>query len=463
MTSPGRRLALLIGVERYHASTITNLPSASADVRELSRVLNDPGIGRFDMVVDDVGPAADAESIRVRIAEFLRRCQPSDFVVLYISGHGERARRTDGQLHFLAADTDPARLAETSVAASFVNEQLESCRARQKVAIFDCCMSGGYALGFKNQDAKSSTPHEHAGLLDIEGVYVVCSSRLSEASYTGKAKNEPSQFTGALIKGLKTGEADIGRDGVVGMDELFAYVSDRMRSLDSDTRQTPVKSSLQVSGEMVLAYTARRAHSQARGTDPAELASAGPRTPTVTGAPPRWPALIEYYRQSVIAEKAGTRLLDARPGLGGYVCMTGPERLLSGSLDESADIPVPAEASELVRAARDAKKTLVYGYPVVVLHQAPGESGPQFAPLLVRQVKIVEGESGTRLEPYGAAQVNPVLARKLLDADAAAQVAATYRPTWLAGGLREMARDLRFLLTDAFELAEVEQIGRAHV
>jgi hypothetical protein len=78
VSSAGHRLALLIGVEQYQASSITNLPSASVDVRELSRVLGDPGIGRFDDVDDKVGPAADAESIRLRVAEFLRRCQPSD-------------------------------------------------------------------------------------------------------------------------------------------------------------------------------------------------------------------------------------------------------------------------------------------------------------------------------------------------------------------------------------------------
>jgi hypothetical protein len=447
-------------VEQYQASSITNLPSASVDVRELSRVLGDPGIGRFDDVDDKVGPAADAESIRLRVAEFLRRCQPSDFVVLYISGHGERARRTDGQLHFLASDTDPDRLTDTSVPASFINEQLEACRARQKVAIFDCCMSGGYALGFRNQDAKSTAPGRD-GLIDTEGVYVVCSSRLSEASFTGKTKSEPSQFTGALIKGLKTGEADSNLDGVVDMDELFAYVSDRMCSLDTDIRQTPVKSSLQVSGELVLAYTARRkrrSNPLVRQAGSSDLTTPVQSTRTGIGTPPSWPALVEYYRRAVIAEKAGARLLDARPGVGGYVCVPGPERLLSGGLDEGAGIPVPAEAAELVRSARGARKDLIYGYPVVVLHQARGERRPQFAPLLVRQVKIVESESGTRLEPYGAAQVNPVLAREVLDADEATQVAAAYRPTWLAGGFREMARDLRFLLTDAFALAEVEPL-----
>jgi hypothetical protein len=456
----GRRLALLIGVEQYRADAITNLPSATVDVKELSRVLGDPGIGRFDMVVDDVGPAADAETIRLRVAEFLRHCRPADFVVLYISGHGERAWRTDGQLHFIASDTDPARLAETSVSATFVNEQLEACPARQKVAIFDCCMSGGYALGLRTQEAKSAAPQVRNGLIDSEGVYVMCSSRLSEVSFAGGTASEPSQFTGALIRGLKSGEADINLDGVVDMDELFAYVSDRMRALDLDTRQTPVKSSLQVSGELVLAYSTRR-----KRRPPARVQQAGsPEPPThqpprtgISG-PPSWPALIDYYRQAVIGEKTGARLLDARPGAGGYVCVPGPERLLSGNLDEGAGIPIPAAAQELVRAARAAQKDLIYGYPVVVFHQAGGERRPQFAPLLIRQVKIVEDESGTRLEPYGAAQVNPVLAQEVLDAEAAEQVVATYRPTWLAGGLREMARDLRFLLTDAFELAEVEPL-----
>ena len=464
MNSGGRRLALLIGVEHYRSSALTNLPSASADVRELGRVLADPGIGRFDEVVDDVGPAADSESIRVRIEEFLRRCQPSDFVVLYISGHGERARRTDGELHFLASDSDPTRLADASVPASFINEQLEACRARQKVAIFDCCMSGGYALGLRTRDAKSAAPQDQRGqdgLIDTEGVYIMCSSRLSESSFAGKTENEPSQFTGALVKGLKTGEADANMDGIVDMDELFSYVSDRMRTLDADTRQNPTKSALQVSGELVLAYTARRRRRprpQDQRSGPAELAGRTQPSGTVAAGSPSWPTLIEYYRQAVLAEKTETRLLDARPGAGGYVCVPGPERLLSGSLDEEAGIPAPVEAAGLITAARSAHKDLVYGYPVVVLHQSGGERRPQFAPLLVRQIKIVETSSGIRLEPYGAAQVNPALAQELLEPDQALQVAASYRPTWLAGGLREMARDIRFLLTDAFELAEVEPL-----
>jgi len=167
--------------------------------------------------------------------------------------------------------------------------------------------------------------------------------------------------------------------------------------------------------------------------------------------------LLDYYRQAVVAEQTGADLMDARPGALGYVCPGGSERLLSGA-GGNLEISVPPEAAEIVREASQAKKDLVYGYPLIVLHRSPSGTPyrhPRCAPLLIRQVKVVEGE---RLAAYGTVQVNPVLARELLDRDTAAQLAVAYRPTWTAGDYHDMAADIRFLLTQEFGLPEVERL-----
>jgi len=456
VTARGRRRALLIGIEAYRSDRFANLPSVGVDVRELAKVLRDPQIGYFDDVVEKAGTSFGAEDVRREINSFLGACEPNDFVVLYVSGHGTRTPRTDGQFHFVATDTDPERLAETGIAAGFVNDRLEACRASRKIAIFDCCMSGGFALGFRSRDAKGADAEPRDARLDTSGVYVLSSSRISESSFAGDTAKDPSQFTGVLIEGLRTGKADADRDGFVGVDELFDYVSDRLRARDRHERQTPVKSTLQVSGQLYIARTAVRGRARQRRGAGSGTEIAGESKAPQTGVP-SWPMLLDYYRQAVIAEQTGADLMDARPGAAGYVCPGGSERLLSGAGGQ-LEISVPPEAAEMVREASQAKKDLVYGYPLIVLHRSPSGAPyrhPRCAPLLLRRVKVVEGE---RLAAYGTVQVNPALARELVDRDTAAQLAVAYRPTWTAGDYYDMAADIRFLLTQEFGLPEVERL-----
>lgn len=456
MTARGRRRALLIGIEEYRSDRFANLPSAGVDVRELANALRDREIGYFDDVVEETGRPLAAEDVRREVSNFLGACEPNDFVVLYISGHGARTPRIDGQFHFVATDTDPERLAETGVTAGFVNERLEACRASRKIAIFDCCMSGGFALGFRSRDAKGSETEPRDTRLDTAGVYVLSSSRISESSFAGDTPKDPSQFTGVLIEGLRSGKADADRDGFVGVDELFDYVSDRLRARDRSERQVPVKSTLQVSGQLHLARAAVRGSGWRGRRTGNEHEAAGEPKASQTGVP-SWPTLLDYYRQAVIAEQTGADLMDARPGAVGYVCPGGSERLLSGA-GGHLEISVPPEAGTMVWEATQAKKDLVYGYPLIVLHRSPSGTPyrhPRCAPLLIRHVKVVEGE---RLAAYGTVQVNPVLARELLDRDTAAQLAVAYRPTWTAGDYHDMAADIRYLLTQEFGLPEVERL-----
>ena len=71
----------------------------------------------------------------------------------------------------------------------------------------------------------------------------------------GTPEVPPSVFTSALVRGLETGDADRDQDGLVGLDELYDYVYDKVRA--ATPSQTPGKWTFGMEGEL---HIARRSH-----------------------------------------------------------------------------------------------------------------------------------------------------------------------------------------------------------
>src|SRR6185437_3798226 len=71
----------------------------------------------------------------------------------------------------------------------------------------------------------------------------------------GTSQVPPSVFTSALVQGLETGEADRDQDGLVGLDELYDYVYDKVRAVTPN--QTPGKWTFGMQGELVIARRSR--------------------------------------------------------------------------------------------------------------------------------------------------------------------------------------------------------------
>src|SRR5262249_54063820 len=129
------------------------------------------------------------------------------------------------RLYFAASDTRKDRLGATGVEAAWIMDQLEHCRARSQVVILDSCFSGAFAHSAKGE--------ADLGLRDRflgqgRGRVVLPAPAATEYSFegdpTGTATPAGSVFTAALVQGLRTGAADIDRDGYVSVDEAYAYV-----------------------------------------------------------------------------------------------------------------------------------------------------------------------------------------------------------------------------------------------
>jgi hypothetical protein len=318
----GRRLALLIATSAYSDPDLRQLRAPSHDARDLAGVLGDPQIGGFH--IQTLVNAASGQ-LQEGIEDFCADRHPDDQLLIYLSCHG--VLDSYGRLYYAAANTRRQRLAATAVAAAWLNERLEECRARRQILVLDCCHSGAFARGTKGDaDLALQQRFEPHG----RGRVVLTGSRSTEYSFEGgQASGEgvPSVFTHVIVNGLRTGEADRDKDGLITVTDLYQYVFENVRA--AEPRQTPELWTYGAEGNLLVAHSARGAV-----IEPERL----PEDLRLTLDSPR-----PRVRESGVAELA--ELLDA----------AGPALALAArqALDKFAATDLPRVA-ELARAALEA-------------------------------------------------------------------------------------------------------------
>ncbi|MEO3748092.1 chaperonin GroEL [Plantactinospora sp. B5E13] len=216
---PVGRYALLVAVGEYDDPSLDQLRAPEQDVERLAAVLEDPAVGNF--TVRTLADPADHE-VRREIEDLLAERVNDDLVLLYFSCHG--IVDPFHRLYFAAANTVRTRPASTAISRSFVNEQLEACRAAAKVLVLDCCFAGAFAEGFKGNPQGALDGQIGRGYVVISA----CDSYEYAFESDGLVESAPrgSIFTDVLLEGLATGGADLDGDGRIGIDELFRYVHD---------------------------------------------------------------------------------------------------------------------------------------------------------------------------------------------------------------------------------------------
>ncbi|MGH3287111.1 MAG: caspase, EACC1-associated type [Streptosporangiaceae bacterium] len=247
---PSARLALVVATSTYTDSGLRRLRAPARDAADLAQVLADPDIGGFTVTTMIDQPA---QQIRLAVEDFLDGRGTGDLLLVYLSCHGllDDYRR----LYFAATDTRKDRLGATGVESAWVLDQLEHCRARRQVLILDSCFSGAFAHGSKGE--------ADLGLRDRflgqgRGRVVLTASTATEYSFEGEPADEAitpagSVFTGALVRGLRTGAADTDHDGYISVDDAYAYVFDQVQA--AGAAQTPQRWLYGAEGSILLART----------------------------------------------------------------------------------------------------------------------------------------------------------------------------------------------------------------
>lgn len=134
--------ALILATGTYADSRITPLKSPVPDAERLRLLLIRSDVGPYEVtMLSD----ADQRAQRVAIERYFQAADADDTLLLFLSGHGDKD--ADGDLYFLAQDSDRDLLSSTAIGANFVSRQAARSRAGQKVLLIDTCYSGAFAKG----------------------------------------------------------------------------------------------------------------------------------------------------------------------------------------------------------------------------------------------------------------------------------------------------------------------------
>jgi TonB family protein len=244
-----KKSALILANWQYEDPLLRALVSPSKDAEALAGVLGDAGIGGFDVQM-----LTNEPSYRVceETEAFFGDRNRDDLLLFYFSGHG--VTDDDGQLYYAARNTLHKRLRSTAVSASWVNDVMNQCRSRRQVMLLDCCHSGAFARTKSGGTANTGKYFLGSSPEEGRGKFILTACDAFQYSFEGDKVDgvgANSVFTGALIEGLRTGQADLDGDGLITLDELYDYVFRCVR--ERTPQQTPRKWASDVEGAVVIA------------------------------------------------------------------------------------------------------------------------------------------------------------------------------------------------------------------
>lgn len=246
----GSRSALIVATYAHDDPGLTLLRAPEHDADALAEVLSDPGIGGFDVrtLVN-----RRCHEVNLALAEFFRERRSEDLLLVHFSCHG--LKDDSGELYFAATDTRLDLLEATGIASSYVSRMMGRSRAGRVLCLLDCCYSGAFARGMEPRAAGSVDVNERLG---GRGRAVITASSALQFAFEGSALADgdvgaatPSAFTSAVVRGLRTGEADRDLDGWVSLDELYTWVYDEVTRISPN--QTPKKWTFDIEGDVYVA------------------------------------------------------------------------------------------------------------------------------------------------------------------------------------------------------------------
>jgi len=233
------RWAVIIGVGRYESPDIPRLRYTVPDAEAIYQVLTGPAGFKKEHVLlltDKTEKKPTFRNIRWALGTFLARsAKKDDTVLIFFAGHGApevdpRGIERDGLAKYLVPiDADPDDLYATAFQMDELQTVFGRIEAERVVAFLDACYSG--AAGGRTFTSKR-TRASHVDDLFLErltrskGRAIITASRPAEVSIELPELGH-GIFTYYLVQGLK-GAADLNRDGIVSLQELYEYVEQQV-------------------------------------------------------------------------------------------------------------------------------------------------------------------------------------------------------------------------------------------
>lgn len=228
----GRRWAILMGVGNYASQSKLRLTVNDVRLMESALVVSDFDRDRILVLADDreANMQPSFQNMERQIPRWLKNVGSEDSIVVYFSGHG--ALDDSGAGYLCPSDYDHEAPERTGFRISKLRDLLESCPARQKVLVLDCCHAGtdkAVGLRLRSSSSKLLEPLENK----IPGLVTLASCQGEEQSYEDPVRGH-GVFTWHLAQALR-GRADRNQDGFVDSEELHSWCLERV-SIDVQRR-----------------------------------------------------------------------------------------------------------------------------------------------------------------------------------------------------------------------------------
>lgn len=276
-TSSGTsRYAVIIGIDHYDDPEIRDLGFASADAKQIYDVLTDDQLGCIPEAHVQllINVQATQRNIRSAIGTWLANVAgPRDTVVIYFAGHGapviNPAPREQGpvEAYLIPSDAEAADLRATGVGMDEVQKWLGYIDSERVLFLIDSCYSGaagGRTFSQPGVQTRATLTSDFLDGISGQGRTVISACAENQVSLE-EATLGHGVFTHYLVEGLR-GKADANGDGLVGVDELYQYVSEQVQAhaRSVNGKMTPVRKG-ESQGDFYLVQYETESVRQARG------------------------------------------------------------------------------------------------------------------------------------------------------------------------------------------------------
>jgi uncharacterized caspase-like protein len=233
------RWAVVVGVGNYDSPDVPRLRYTVPDAEAMYDVLTGPGGFKKEHVLlltDKTEKKPTYRNLKWALGTFLARsAKKDDTVLIYFAGHGapevdQRGVERDGFSKYLVpTDAEPDDLYSTALPMDELQTIFGRLEAERVIVFLDACYSG--AAGGRTFASKK-TRAGHVDELFLERLASSKGRAILTAARAAEVSIELSElghgiFTYYLVQGLK-GAADLNRDGIVTLQELYEYVEQQV-------------------------------------------------------------------------------------------------------------------------------------------------------------------------------------------------------------------------------------------
>jgi uncharacterized caspase-like protein len=230
----GQKYAVLIGISQFGTTKESPPPLALAatDVQQLAKTLEQQGGFKPENIRVLTDEKATLQLVRVALSDFASKAQANDLLMIYIATHGlhdPRPNRGD-KLYFALNGTQLSTMDSTALPFSDLELLLNrSVRTNQCFLIFDV----GHELNddWKFRAGRNLVNNHVLNLFgDKPGWAVLVSGSSGQSSSENKITGQASSLFSYWISQALSGAADFNGDHVVTAREMFAFVSEKVKS-----------------------------------------------------------------------------------------------------------------------------------------------------------------------------------------------------------------------------------------